>query len=260
MQQNETSIEIRLVGEGIAPGQIRSRDLAEFMTWTETMVASLVSAENKDIAERDIIVGLSSLEPGSVNMRFQTDMPSYVIPAFEKASDAIKRNVYDGLPERTIESILELAKVTRRVRCNTEFWEDNGQRHLLATITPDFALPQPSLLSGGTTLYARVIRVGGKDPKAAVETLQGETLTCTTTRGIATELGKRLYQVVGLEGVAKWDSETSEIREFEIRRITEYEEMSPLDALKHLAQSFGDAYDDITDVDSYVKSLRQGDM
>lgn len=132
----------------------------------------------------------------------------------------------------------------------------NGRRKVLATITPETTLARRAKLSGETTIYGQVIRVGGREPRVMVELLSGQTVFCDTNEDIAKKLGSRLYTTVGLFGVAQWDGESLKLEQFTIKDVTTYEELPLEDVMNQLAKAVGVYYGDVTDVEKYISDIR----
>lgn len=112
------------------------------------------------------------------------------------------------------------------------------------------------MLTGETTIYGRIIRVGGKTPKVMLDTVDGRTIDCDADASIAQTLGGRLYQVVGLLGIAEWDPQTLTIDTFQIKALLPYEAKPLKEAMAQLAAITRKYYADIDDVPKYIASIR----
>ncbi len=113
-------------------------------------------------------------------------------------------------------------------------------------------------LSGSTSLYGRVIRVGGASrPKAELTpVLGGRPVPVHVSIDQAKTLARRLYTVVGIFGKAFWDSTWSFIEKFEASQILPYREQnSAQEAFAALAEAGGRVWEGV-DPDEFVKSLR----
>lgn len=113
-------------------------------------------------------------------------------------------------------------------------------------------------MTGETTILGKVIRVGGKDPKVAIETTDNRTITCRTTQSIAKELGKKLYSIVSLNGLAHWNLSDLSIEEFVIKSIGSYEDGSMVDTMEAISREYGQFFKDV-DPEGFVKETRKDD-
>ena len=143
-----------------------------------------------------------------------------------------------------------------KYQCAAELSLNNGVRNLIAEITPDMKIERPPALKAETVIYARVVRVGGKEPRVEIETVDGKTLFCAATRDITTKLGTKLYQIVGLIGIAEWDIDLDNIEQFSIKDVTDYEKKPFKEAMDELAKATSPFYSDIANVDDYISKLR----
>jgi hypothetical protein len=76
------------------------------------------------------------------------------------------------------------------------------------------------------------------------------------TKALAQELGRRIYQWVGLTGTARWSIADYSLQEFSVDRITEYEDLSLANAMSELGRVIGRYFDDVEDVETYVAEIR----
>ena len=113
-------------------------------------------------------------------------------------------------------------------------------------------------MTAQTTIYGRIVRVGGVDPRVMVEQSSGKAIFCKIKdENLARKLGERLYLWAGLSGLATIDSDSLEILDFRVDTITDYEGNSSLiTAFNQLKELAGKYYEDIRDVEKYVSDLR----
>jgi hypothetical protein len=115
--------------------------------------------------------------------------------------------------------------------------------------------PKPVYITGETTLYGIVKRVGGNTPTVLIQTLDGNHISCQVDEILARKLGKSLYTKVGLIGIAKWNVADSAIKAFKIKKMTAYQETPLSEAFSRLSDEIGHDYNDI-DAVSWVSTIR----
>lgn len=109
-----------------------------------------------------------------------------------------------------------------------------------------------------TTIYGRIVRVGGVDPRVAIEQSSGKTIYCRVKDEVlARKLGERLYYWAGLFGLATIDSDSLGILDFRVDGITQYDgSVTISEAFNQLKSLAGKYYEDVSDVQKYVSDLR----
>lgn len=259
-------IEVRLTGEDITPGNVKSKDIADLISSIEEMLASLAVRENPNMGldEDEIIVGLVAVQEGSLTLQFRSPdvYEKVVIPAYKTITDSISQHFFDNLPSKTVESLRKIRKITVGFRASTEFWISNGHYEHLATLARETTIEtQNRLVSSTTTLYGSIVRVGGeKVLTAQIRLISGELIKCEIKGlqklNVAKELARRLFTEVGVTGKATWDSLDWKLEEFEIESITDYSGTKIRTALQGLYETAGKYLESIEDIDAFIAEVR----
>lgn len=249
-------IKIRLTGEGVRPGLVRSKELAEILESIEDMVVSESLKRTPSLKKDDIVVGLYQIEDNSIGLVFRTTLASVVIPAFIATSQAVEANEYDLLTTQSLKSLEVLSNFSKRHNCNAEF-SSSLSNNVIAEITPATKIPKPSILEGSTEIAGKIIRVGGKKPKAMLELFDGTTLYCDIPESLAQELGHRLYKIALFSGYAKWNTRGYEIEEFKIDSFKEFQQVPVNKMFQELAGTIGSYFSNIEDVPAFVSNIRK---
>lgn len=255
---HDVTVEILLTGEGMSPGKIRSKEIAEVIESVEDMIASMVVRDHPDLKKEVIIIGLKGIRQGSIGLEFSPNLAELTLPATRRIAKSIAENDFGILPSGALNSLRKLSVFTRRHQCNAEFFTQNGKLEALAVLTPETQIPDIYPLAGETSIYGEITRVGGAEPKIQFKTLDGQIIYCSTSKAIAKKAGAKLYTNVELYGLAEWNSETFEIENFHVIDISDYEQASSSEAFEELANLIGDSFDSIKDVDRFVSEIRYG--
>jgi hypothetical protein len=255
---HDVTVEILLTGEGMSPGKVRSKEIAEVIESVEDMIASVVIRDHPELRKETIVIGLKSIRQGSIGLEFSPNLVELTLPATRRLTKSIAENDFGILPSSAINSLRKLSAFTRRYQCNAEFFTQNGNLESLAILTPETQIPDIYPLSGETTIHGEITRVGGAEPKIQFKTLDNQIIYCSTSKAIAKKAGAKLYTRVELRGLAEWNSETFEIENFHAIDIADYQQTSLSDAFGELANLIGDSFDNIKDVDRFVSEIRYG--
>ncbi|QPK64006.1 hypothetical protein IVG45_03240 [Methylomonas sp. LL1] len=250
----EDIIRIRLKGKGISPGLIRSREIAEILESIEDMVIYETLKSQPTLSKDDIVVGIMEIEDKSIGLNFKTSLANIIIPILITTTQAINNNEFDSLTSNTLKSLQTISNFSRKHNCDAIF--GIGNQLEIATITPSTEIPTPTYIEGLSEIIGKVIRVGGKKPKAMIELTDGSTIYCEVPEDVAKELGHQLYSLARFYGLAKWDSKTLELEEFKITSAEEFQSKDVNMIFKDLANIIGDQLNNITDVEKYVSNIR----
>lgn len=252
----EGEIEFRLIGEAIKPGLVRSHELAEILEAVEAFVAAEAMEANPELAKDELVVGLYEIADKSIGLRFKTNMAALVLPAFIGAAEAISVSNFDALSGPSLKPLQAVSAFAKRHNCRADI-QLPGAEKPLASITPETVVPPPGRIIGSTELVGKVLRVGGKVPRAMIELLDGSVIYCDVALDIAKELGHRLYTIVIFQGMAAWDTRTIKLQDFSITGFQEFSQSSPLEVLGELRSSIGASFAHIEDVPAFVSELRR---
>lgn len=129
-----------------------------------------------------------------------------------RAYEFVFNNFKAGAPWRYLD-VAPAGEDARKVRFDSQYRE-----RLIAR--------QTSPVVGSESIYARVIRVGGKRPPTAKLEVMGHgpltvELKSEDALEIAKRLGENLYETVSLEGTASWNPATFKLERFVIEKINE---------------------------------------
>lgn len=249
-------LEIHFTGPDITPESIRIGEIAIILDAIENVLLTIVSEEHKGLTKEILTIGLHNVTTGSLGLQFTSRLPEIVTPAFEEVAKSIQMGTGVNLPVESLNHFEKILSFVKRRQALADFVVVNGKSKTLATLTPDFEIPKPVYLTGQTRIFGQIVRVGGVEPKVEVKTISEKTLYCPFEIELASQLGARLYQLVGLDGVARWNAQNFEIEEFRVTGISEYQNSSLLDAFQSLSEIASEYYEDVDDVISYIAELR----
>jgi hypothetical protein len=252
---------IKLSGEGVSPERVRASDLADFLVQFEKAIVETALANAEITPERieDLIVSLVAIESGSEALTFA--LTGEVFPGASLISRAIAEHDFSDLPVKAHQALHEISNQAARKDWTVVFVPDSTYEIREAVISEADPVPPPKIITalGDTTIYGRLIRVGGVRPRAMILLPDDSYLYIDLSESMAVELAskERLYRDVGIEGAAKWRVDTWEILEFKARRITAYQPQKTnlVETFEALAEAAGDRWEGV-DVEQFVAELR----
>ncbi len=254
----ERTLEIRLRDEAdtLRPETLRVKDLAEIATLVEQAVVEAVGGDSEPAEESAVLVSLTAIEEGSARL-----MLSLAATAAVAVAD-IKRAVGDGAYSRLpVKCQRKLAELSQRLAGKGWQAELSGVSPGRVVISAAYPVPAPDRKTtrSKTTIHGVCVRVGGETPKASIRLLTtGKQLTIDLTEDLARGLGNRLYDVVGIEGVATVEAGTWEIIAFRGESLTPYrgKKADPLAAALKVVRESGNVWAGVNPLD-YVRGLRE---
>jgi len=252
-------IEISFSGNNISPDKVKVGDIADILKAIEVMIESQVYQKHPEIKKEQVIIGFTRIKSSSIDLQFRSPLPEITFPAFSEIGRGINQRDFSNLPSVSYKAFGIISAFTKKQQCTAELIHQDGKRKSIAVITPDIIIKRPQPLKGETIVYATVVRVGGKEPKVEIETINGCTLFCDAPYEVTKKLGTKLYQTVGLIGIAEWDLDLIDIEQFEIKDVIDYEQIPIKDAINELAKITRTYYSDIIDVEKYISSIRGSD-
>lgn len=252
----DEAIEIRLRGAGMKPGLVRSHEIAEILAAIEDMVIAESLKREPSLRKEDIVVGLYEVVDESLGLHFKSSIAAIAIPAFVAFSQAMASNNYEAISQQSLKPLHIISGFVKRHEAVAEL-KISGTASPLAIITPNTLIPQGSKIAGATEIAAKILRVGGKVPKAMLELQDGSVIYCEIPVGLAIQLGHRLYETAIFTGNATWNSLTLEIEEFSINGLAEYPKQKPMETLEQLRSFVGNNLKESRDVNALVTFLRR---
>lgn len=248
-------LKIRLVGEDISPEKISANDFSKLIAAYEDALIAFFEKRHPD--KKDLgfvsVVGISSESAGVV---FRPNYETEMIEVANDINTSINNKTISKLPFKTVENLTIIQNYINKKNCTAEL---NGYDKIASTkITPstNLRITKSFYIKGETTIYGKVVRVGGKEPRVRVQINDDLELSVIIKEKDAKELSPYLYEVIGIKGMAKWKKENHELVEIKPKSFILMEEKSLKEKFKGLGDLLGKYWVDIDNPDDYVASLR----
>lgn len=251
---HKPTLTFSIEGSGVTPESVRVRDLYEVLSLVESALAETSKTMVGVSKTADLSLSLVKVEGGS-NL-LSVAMSRTMFQAADVVVSAVAEEDFSAVPMVAQAQLRKLWQKANRQSWDFRFSKSDG-RQKEAQISSKREILKPAKVSGVTTLYGKCVDVGG-DTKITVRLRleSGDYFTAQVNNlEMGRELGGRLQEWVGLEGEAKWDSETWSMQSFRATRITEYHDTNPVEAFSKLAATSGNAWDDV-DAEEFVRELR----
>lgn len=250
-------IRFEVKGADLTPETMPLAKLIEVLGLLERAVVAF--ARSQGIKPEDSgFVSLTSVFESSAGLEVSTPAP--LLPPVRSVTRAIESGTTQQLPRSVQDPLHELSQVVAKQGWSFASREDRKLEIPLAVISAARPVPKPEELpplEGSTTIFARCVKVGGRDPKAELEIPRSpKLLNVELDERVARALGGFLYDWVVVEGTARWNPETLKMESFRAHRVSPYRS-TPVDlAFQELRKAAAGELDGL-DAVGFVRSLRE---
>ncbi len=256
MEPNVDILELKFTGSDINPAIVKPSEIGNLLTSFEKALLLTIKQNNPEIDTDAVLFSFEHIKHESLDLQFSTrKVNDIVLSNFYLISTSISNNNFDNLNNGTIQALKGIVKFTKKYNCTAYFNHNNNS---LSSLNPNSSITVSKTFSakGQTTIYGKIIDVGGEKPNVHIKIDEGDdALIIPTSEAFAKELGKRLFEVVGLHGKAEWNIITSEILSFNIESILDYQGGNVFNAfkgLKTLSNGFWDNYNTDEEINSQL--------
>jgi hypothetical protein len=202
-------IRFNINGNGAHPDSIGMGELGNLLNHLEAAIkASIPPVERiEHSGTREPLASLVGLTDGN-SSDMAMSVIDYALPALSEITLAISTGNFSEMAVSSQEEMASIYDWIARRRFEFEIEPDEEVNIHHAVISRKRPVPSPSAsaatIDGTTTAYGYLIQAGGKKPRAALLFPNDDKVVITADENVTKELGSRLYEQVGIEGVATW--------------------------------------------------------
>ena len=244
---------IQIVGPGVKPEAVSLRRLFAILRNLECAVHAM--ADESETPQPISLVGVSE---GSENLTVAVGESS--VPSYRNLTDCIRARSFDRLPSQCLNALRNLTAEIAQEEWKLVFKgrPDLGVRRATLSKRVSVPLPEPSVITGSTTVYGTLLVAGGARPHLLIRLHSGGTLKVSVEASVVRELCARVYEDVGISGVATWDPDKDyRIEHFEFTAVLPYRQTGIADAFDSLRDIAHGNWDGRS-VEEYMQEIRGG--
>lgn len=265
MSKNDFFLKIK--GPDVSPRSVDVDDLAEVIRSYRGALSSLVGATGPNRTSEDVTLGLIGVSGDTENADVLTLYGSdECVDCAAVLNAVLTKSLEEKLPDVTRKHLRRLWKATYNNGWDSCEFIGNGSGIGTASIQRERELiPDKTVFRGMTVLYGECTRVGGVSKRTArIKLANGDFITVRLrTASLAKEIGKRLYQTIGLKGEATWNQGDNAMVEFMADALTGYtdrdvsgQRRTTVEAFKALAAAAGRRWEGV-DPEEFVREQRR---
>lgn len=246
---------LRVAGDDVTPDRLPLRDLAQLLTLIHSALDYVSpSSDESDDLQKTVFSLATIKKSGSTSVAIACNDEEEGRRSFDALTKLVNARFVSDQAKRYSRGFQE---ASRKFRAPIEFREDELSKPV-ATIFPDEHTDAPvAVITGDTSIYGKLLRVGGADPRAMLRMDDGTTRIMKVSASFARQLAPFLYREIGLYGTAKWETEQWRLIDFDPKKLLDYEQTSAIEAFKELAEASGpDAWEGV-DVTKAIAELRE---
>lgn len=248
----------KLKGIKVNPKSVPLNDLIEVSKALQSAITPLMSSE-KPNADNLKSISIVDVREGSSDYAIHT-ASAEVNNAWEALFSAMKEDDYNDLPSQSISHLKRLNEfIEKKSYTALEFAEHDNYKQGSIEISKQhlLKLPQEEVLECLTSIYGKLLRVGGSKPTIVISLPNAQTLTCTVSSELACSISANLYKDIGLEGVAYWKIPGWELKEFSVLKANIYDHSQDLrSTINEIKEIVDGEYDEVDDIEGFIRKLR----
>ncbi len=266
------AFEIRLVGHGIRPWAVPMRSLARLLNAVQRLIdprddADLDSASesNEPQADASKILNLLDVTSGSASYPVSAQDSEGAQTALRLIGEHISNPNQAEWNDSALSSLRDFSDVAKSLGCHVEFCTPRQKRTkgtVIARISPITydEVEGSAFIHGGTSVYARIERVGGAtDMHCGIRLPRAprRMVICrVVSEDLVRELGQYMYQYAMLAGEATWLRSNWRLKHLVIKSVEPPKDGSFVEALRRVHSAGGSAWDEISDPDAFICEMR----
>jgi len=255
-------IRFNIAGNGATPETIGMGDLGELLRHLDEAIKAAVPPELRieHASQHAPLVSLVSVKEGNSSDMGMAVL-DYGVPALSDLTEAIATGLHSRMPVNSQENLSFISKWVIKKGYVFEFEGDAALKVRHAVISREHPVASPyssdAVADGVTNVWGFLLRAGGREPRSTLLFPNGEKLAVTGDELVTKQLAQRLYEDVGIEGIATWRSSDWKMVAFKAQRVLEYrpQDADVVQAFTDLAEASGGRWDDV-DAAAYVRDLR----
>ena len=249
-------LEFKLHGNGVSPKTFKSKEVGLLLVSLEDAIKAYIIENNTDgseqLEESDLFISPIFIKDESLTVGYVPNIKKYIVPAFAAIASAITSNDLTSLPQKSIENLKNIQKITYQKNCQADF-KLNGETIAKIDSETQISIPDSRKIKGDTILYGKIIRVGGADPVVRVKLDGNITLSFDVSESDAIRLAHKLYKEVGFRGTASWAKDSYRLLDFKVKSIIdEYEPIGIKKSFEELSLIASKYWDDIENIEEFL--------
>ena len=248
------TLKIKFTGGEINPSKVTANEFAKIVSSYENALLSIVKTDNS-INKNVEFISIVGVKNESLTIEAEPHTKE-VKEAANRINTAIKNKKINRLPFSVVENLEAIQSFVIKHQCKAILNGIEGVETAEINVDSDIKVSDSLYFSGETTVYGKIIRIGGSQPKVRILLDNGKYISVVSSKENVKELSPNLYSRIGIKGIGKWKKENNELVEIKAKSFVILSDLPLTDRLKGLSKLIGKYWVNIDNPDDYVASLR----
>lgn len=258
MIEGNDILQLRFDGNGINPDKVQPSEICELINEFQNALLCTIKEAHPEIDTKAVLFSLQDIKNESLGINFKAlvesvlpEIKEVVVTSYLLIATSIGIGDYSKLNQNTLLSLKKISAFSKKYQCNGQF---NRNGETISVITPNTEIKEKKVptIKSETTIYGEVIDIGSN---IHIKLNEGYTITFDVDKKISKQLSSKLWEQIGVQGIAKWDIETYRITEFKFTNILDYSPQSISAAfaeLKDISNGTWDEFNNERDINSQL--------
>ncbi|WP_297334504.1 hypothetical protein [Flavobacterium sp.] len=250
------TLKIKFTGNNIEPGKVTANEFAKVVAAYENALLAVIK---KNYPKRSNIDFISIVDV--INESLTINAEPHTIEVKQAANDineAISSAQIHKLPIEAIENLTVFQSFVNKYNCKAVLNGIPGIASAEINVYSDIRVTEASFFKGETTIYGKVVRIGGTIPKVRLELDTGKSFSVEVKKEVAKDLSSHLYETIAITGIAKWKKENNELVELKAISYQKLKNSKLSEKIQQLKDIIGKHWDNIDNPDDRLSQIRDG--
>lgn len=246
-------IKFSITGENVSPDTFSFRELTKILYSYSGTLFEISKSRNISLEDKVLDFSLSKIEYGSYLITF-TDTENYgLAESNEIFTESVMSGNLSTLPERAVAKARKMADDLSSYGLALSLFSSSGKT---VSFTPEEFKKKKGMYRDYTTIYGRMIQIGGINPNIHLEIPNRKTpVVCDISQEMVNQLVSKLYKEIGISGWVERDAETLDIKRMKVEEILPYDPEKFDENIEKLRELFREIHTDLSP-DEYFERLR----
>lgn len=248
-------IKFSITGENVSPDTLSFRKLIKILYCYSGTLFEISKSRNNSLEDKALDFSLSKIEKGSYLITV-TDTENYgLVESNEIFTESVMSGNLSALPEAAVGKARIMANDLSSYGFALSLFSSSGKT--IAFIPDDFKKKR-GMFRDYTTIYGRMIQIGGINPNIHLEIPNRKTpVVCDISQEMVSQLVSKLYKEIGISGWVERDDDTLDIKRMKVEEILPYDPEKFNENIERLREIFREIHTDLSP-DEYFERLRDG--